>query len=519
MASAVMVTAGIVLTITAVTLAVFTVLGIWYTRGRVGSVDDLLTARGTAGAGVTGATLIASGMGAWILFSPAEAGAAFGGISSVLGYALGSALPMLAFLLLAPRIRELLPRGQSITGYAGARYGATMHAYVLVVSVFYMFIFLAAEMTGIAGALALVAGVPAWQTAALVGGFVLLYTGYGGLLASLFTDTIQTLLILPLIVIGFAGAVLALGGPGAVHAGVLEASPASLDPGFGPGLQFGVFVMVAILGAEMLNQAWWQRIYAAKDTHVLRRGFTMAAVAIVPMILLAGLFGLAATGLGLVQAPADASISFFLVLDHAFPTWVTLGVVLLAVLLVMSTADTLFSAISSLVTTDAAQLTGTRSDALLQTIARVTTAIVALGAVVIGAQGWSVLTLFLVADLLAAATFIPLLAGLYSRRLGGGSALTACLAGLAGGLVYFPTLRAPLEAIPGVAGLLPAPSFLYAFLVAAGLSGSLAWLLSRIRSADVDLGGLQASLDARSGRPGPPAQPTDAAATELGGEA
>jgi len=72
-----------------------------------------------------------------------------------------------------------------------------MYVFVLVVSLFYMFIFLSAELTGITSALQLIAGVPRWQTATLIGGFVLVYTGYGGLRASIFTDTLQTLLILP----------------------------------------------------------------------------------------------------------------------------------------------------------------------------------------------------------------------------------------------------------------------------------------------------------------------------------
>jgi len=64
---------------TVATLAVFTAAGLLYARGRVGSIEDLLTARNSTGTAMTTATLIASTMGAWILFSPAEAGAAFGG--------------------------------------------------------------------------------------------------------------------------------------------------------------------------------------------------------------------------------------------------------------------------------------------------------------------------------------------------------------------------------------------------------------------------------------------------------
>lgn len=482
-----MVSQQVALAVTVATLAAFTGLGIWYARGRVGSVEDYISARNTAKGGMTAATLIASGMGAWILFSPAEAGAAFGGLSAILGYAVGSALPMIAFIWLGPRIRQLIPEGHTLTEYVHARYGAAMHAYVLFISASYMFVFLAAEMTGIAGALSLVAGIPAWQTATLVGLFVLAYTGYGGLMASLFTDTVQTLILLPLMGIGLAGALIALGGPGEIHANVLASSPSSLDPSFWPGLQFGIFVVIAVLGAEMLNQAWWQRIYAAQDEHVLRRGFAVAAVAIVPMILLAGLFGLAADGLGLVGGAGEASISFFLVLQEAFPAWVVLAIVLLAILLVMSTADTLFNAISSLVTADLPYLIDAPSDRTLQGGARLATVIAALGAIFIGSQGYSVLTLFLLADLLAAATFLPMLMGLYFRRLGQGGALVGAGAGLVTGLVFFPTTRTWLEVLPGLSALLPEASFLWAFVGAAGVSGGLCLLLTGLTRERFDL--------------------------------
>ncbi len=504
-----MVTTATVLAITVATLAIFTGLGLWYTRGKISSVEDFITARNTTGAGMTAATLIASSMGAWILFSPAEAGAAFGGIAAVLGYGIGSAVPMLAFIWLGPRIRALIPEGHTLTEYVRTRFGAGFHTYVLAISVTYMFVFLAAEMSGIAGALGLVAGVPTWVTALLIGGFVLVYTIYGGLLASLFTDTIQTLLILPLLAVGFAGAIWALGGVGQVHADVLARAPETLDLGFVPGLTFGAFVIIAILGAEMLNQAWWQRIYAAKDEATLRRGFAMAAMAILPMILLAGLFGLAANGLGLVGEAGSASISFFLVLQEAFPAWVTLGVVLLAILLVMSTADTLFNAISSLVTADLPTLVAGATDQMLTRAARAVTLTVAAGAIFVGAQGYSVLQLFLIADLLAAATFLPMLHGLWSERANQAGALTGSLVGLVGGLVFFPTLRGAVSQVPWLGARLPEPSFLYAFLVAAVGSAVVAWLGARMARSRYDLGRLSREIGRldETGAPKPHAPP------------
>ena len=65
---------------------------------------------------------------------------------------------------------------------------------------FYMFIYLAAEITGMALIAHLVAGVPLWVTAVMVLAATLAYTTYGGLRASIFTDGVQAILMLPLLV-------------------------------------------------------------------------------------------------------------------------------------------------------------------------------------------------------------------------------------------------------------------------------------------------------------------------------
>ncbi|MFB6082608.1 MAG: hypothetical protein ABEJ67_07300 [Halanaeroarchaeum sp.] len=331
--------------------------------------------------GVTAASVVASSMGAWVLLSPAEAGAAYGGLPAVLGYALGSAVPLALFVPVAARVRAVMPGGCSLTQYVRARFGPAFHAFVLVVSVFYTFVFLAAGMTGVTLALALVAGVPAWVTAAVVGGVVLAYTTYGGLVASLVTDTAQALVVFPLLVVGFGGALWALGGTASVYRAAATHSPGLLSLANPAGVRFGVYVALAVLGANVLHQGLWQRVWAADSTRGVRRAFAASAV-VVPMVLLAGLFGVVAASRGLVGG--NAGVAFFRVVNAAFPDSLTLAVVALATLLVASTADTNVNAIASLVTTDVARLVAW-DDRTLTRVARALTAVVALGAVLVGA--------------------------------------------------------------------------------------------------------------------------------------
>ena len=487
---------GVALGLTVATLVGFTGLGLWYSRKTVRSVEDLVSARGSAGSGQLTATLVASVMGVWILLSAPEAGASFG-ITAVVGYAIGEALPMLAYAKVGPRLRELFARGHSLTEFAHARYGDAMYGFVLVVSALYMFVFLAAELTGIASALSLVAGVPQWQTAVLVGGFVLLYTGYGGLRASIFTDTIQVLLVLPLLVVAFAGAVIALGGSGPVYDGILAANPALLDPGFGAGLQFGLALAFAILGAELINQTWWQRIYAGADGDTVRRGFRRATVANGLIVFVAGLFGLIAVGQTTVitdvtSSAYNADVAFFLLLNSSFPEWVVLAVVLIALLLVMSSVDTLFNALSSLVTADLPRLLDDPEDRTLLVGARLLTVAVAVAAISVSLRARSVLRLFFFADLLGAAVAVPLVAGLYSRGLTGMGALASSLGGLIVGLAFFPDFRWVTTAVPAVGDLLPAadPLYLTSFGGAFLVSSACTLVAARLSSTRYDFDSL-----------------------------
>ncbi|MFB6201728.1 MAG: sodium:proline symporter [Halorhabdus sp.] len=485
-----MVTATVAFGLTVLTLLVFAGLGLWHARGTVESVEDLITARDSVGQGRMTATLVASVMGVWILLSAPEAGASFG-IAAVAGYAIGEAIPMVVYARVGPRIRRVIPEGHSLTEYAHARFGMAMYAFVVIVSALYMFVFLAAELTGIAGALSLVAGVPQWQTAVLVGGFVLLYTGYGGLKASVFTDTVQALVVLPLLVVTLGGAVVALGGTGAVYEGIVAADASLLNPTFWPGLQFGIALAFAITGAELINQTWWQRVYAGRDGETVERGFLIASLTNGLIVFLAALFGVVAAGHATVVTSGtgyNADVSFFLLLQAAFPEWLVLAVVLLALLLVMSSVDTLFNALSSLVTVDLGRLLDDPADRTLVFAARAFTVVVALAAMYVSVHAQSVLRLFFLADLLGAAVAFPLVYGLYSRRLTGLGALLASLAGLAFGLAYFPDLREYITAIPIVGPALPAADQLYltSFAGAFLLSTLLTLVAARLSDPTVD---------------------------------
>jgi sodium/pantothenate symporter len=412
----------------------FAAAGIAYSSRFIGSLEDYITARSSLGAAATAATLVASGMGAWILFSPAEA-ATWGGLPAIAGYALGAAAPLLVFIPLGRRLRRLMPEGHTLTEYVRHRYGRGMYLFTLLVISFYMFIFLAAELTGMALIASLVAGVPLWVTALIVMTATLAYTAYGGLKASIFTDTVQTVLILPLLAVLLAGGYLALGGAGPALAGLEERAPQLLDWSYLPGLEGALTLVIAILAANLFHQGYWQRVYATRSARSLRTGFLVAAAAVIPIVLALGLFGLAAVGLDRAETP---SVALFSVLLEALPPALVAVLVILGLALVMSSADSLLNGLASIVAVDLRRaMPGVRASSLLR-ISRWSTVALALPLLLIASQGYSVLYLFLLADLVCAAAAFPVFYGLYSERYTGRAAIWSTLAGLAAGGLLFP---------------------------------------------------------------------------------
>ena len=435
-----MIDSGVAIAIALVVAAAFVAAGVLSVRRYRLNIEEYLVARSSARAPVATATLVASVIGAWILFSPAEAGT-WAGIVALIGYGVGQAAPLAAFVILGPRMRRLMPDGHSLTEYVWHRFGPAMYVFALVVILFYMFIFLSAELTGFALAFNIVADTPLAVTAVIVGALTVAYTAYGGIRASIFTDRIQFAIILPLLLLAVVVAVVELGGFGAALDPVRADNPQLLALDHRPGLEFGLTLIVAILAANMFHQGFWQRVYTASDDRALRRGFAVAGAMVIPVIVIAGLLGIMAVGRGVVGD--DPSVALFSLVQDVMPTWAVVGVLLLALVLVMSSLDTLLNGIASAVTSDLAHFKPNFSGTILLRSSRSITVVLVVPAIVIASQGYSVLYLFLIADMVCAAAVFPVFWGLYSKHFGGAAALASSVVGLVAGTLFFPTPDPP----------------------------------------------------------------------------
>ena len=181
---------------------VFIIFGVVYSKKYQG-LENYLVANRSVGVFSLTTSLVASALGAWILFGPASA-ATWGGIGAVIGYALGTAFPLFILVFLGKKFRKLYPKGKTLIEVVRLRFGKKLFKLILFLTIFYMFIFLIAEVTAVSILVNYISGTTLWITALIVIASSLIYTLYGGLRASIFTDNIQFIVILILLIIAFS---------------------------------------------------------------------------------------------------------------------------------------------------------------------------------------------------------------------------------------------------------------------------------------------------------------------------
>ena len=162
------------LTLVIVISLMFVFLGLYNSKKHQG-LNNYLTANRNIGLFSLTTSLTASALGAWILFGPVSA-ATWGGIGAVIGYSLGTAFPMFFLIYLGKKIRKEFPKGSSLIEFMRKKFGKSLFKLILLMTIFYMFIFLCAEVTAIAILINYISGAKLWITALIVLLSTLTYT-------------------------------------------------------------------------------------------------------------------------------------------------------------------------------------------------------------------------------------------------------------------------------------------------------------------------------------------------------
>ena len=431
------------LTIVIITGLFFVALGYLNSKKTISTQDYIVGKRDENTLTLT-ASLTASALGAWILFGPASA-ATWGGIGAVIGYALGTAAPMLFLYNFGPKIRKEFPKGLALTEFIKKRFGDGILKLSLFLILFYLTIFLIAEVTAIASLLNLISKTPLWATSAITLIICLLYILRGGFKLSVITDKYQFIIVSVIILASFTLILESLDISGFEI--IKKNSPNLLDTKYLPNYTAGLTFFIAVAATNLFHQGNWQRVFAAKNNNKLKASLLYSSVIIFLIVFWMGYTGLISYSL---NQEVNPDLAFFDLLLKDKDLYIILGILILALSLTLSTIDTLINAISSLLILNGKQINKSLAGKELKK--KVNFIILLLSSIVflISSKGYSILYLFLLADLLCCAAVITIFYGFFKKKIEFKLARLSILLGLISGFLFFPSIDFQKSLLVGI---------------------------------------------------------------------
>ena len=411
---------------------IFTIIGLAYSKKYKG-INNYLTASRSIGIFSLTTSFIASALGAWILFGPASA-ATWGGIGAVIGYALGTAFPMIFLIFFGQKIRDEFPKGSTLIEFLRKRFKKSLYKIILLMTIFYMFVFLCAEVTAIALLINYISGTAFWITSLIILIATLTYTLYGGLRASIFTDVIQSIIILVLLLISFSY-LMSLSDSQFSLNFIRKNNPHLLSVSYIPNYTAGLTFFIAVAATNLFHQGNWQRVYAAKNKKVLKRSLLFSFIAIIPIVLFMGFSGLVAIS---VDPNVVPDLGFFSLLLKNQDVFLSIVIIVLGLSLTISTVDTLVNAISSLIIVDIKSVFNFANKTDYLKFSKYFVIFISIITFFIASKGFSVLYLFLLADLFCCAFVVTVFYSFYNKYLNEKIAYISIAIGLIGGFLLFP---------------------------------------------------------------------------------
>ena len=437
-------------------------LGLWIGR-HVRSTGDFFVAGRRLGPGLVFSTMLAANIGAGSTVSAASLGYSDGlsawwwigsaGLGSiVLGWWVG------------PKIRRLAAKHDlhTVGDFLERRYGASVRAAVATLLWGGALALLAAQLIGGAAILSVVAGIDRWVGCVIAGVVVTVYFTAGGLLTAVWINVVQLVVLLGGFVVVVPLALAGVGGWDSVVAATQDYE-AYWNPWQGG--SSGWFYLVMLGPAFIVSPGLLQKIYGARDDRAVRVGVMAMGVALLVFAAVPPLLGMMLRAVTPDLTNPDLALPTLFV--QVLPPVV--GAVGLAALFSaeVSSADAILFMLSTSLSqdlyrrfarpraTDAEVLRAARVSAIAGGVLATALAIVADTIVSALSFFYTVMTVSL---------FVPVIGGLYTRRLHAPEALASIVTGVSVGVaVQVATGGA------GVGGFTPSMLGLAAAALAAGV--------------------------------------------------
>jgi len=420
------------LTFVIVISLIFVFLGLYNSKKYQG-INNYLTANRNIGLFSLTTSLTASALGAWILFGPASA-ATWGGIGAIIGYSLGTAFPMFFLIYLGKKIRKEFPKGSSLIEFMRKKFGKSLFKLILLMTIFYMFIFLCAEVTAVAVLINYISGTELWITALIVLVSTLVYTLYGGLRASIFTDNIQMVVIGILLLISLIY-INSFTGSEFSFEFINKKNPQLLSSSYIPSYTAGLTFFIAVAATNLFHQGNWQRVYAAKNFETLRKSLIISFFIVIPIVFYMGFTGMVAFSIDPTIRP---DLGFFTLLLKEQTELLSLFVIALGLALTISTVDTLVNVISCLIVVDGKATFNFNKKTNYLNFSKYIILFLSLICFIVASKGFDILYLFLLADLFCCAFVLTVFYSFYNKNINEKTAYISIIIGLIGGFLMFP---------------------------------------------------------------------------------
>ena len=235
---------------------------------------------------------------------------------------------------------------------------------------------------------------------------------------------------------------------------IKEKNPHLLSGSYIPNYTAGLTFFIAVAATNLFHQGNWQRVYAAKNNEILTKSLIFAFIVIIPIVLFMGFSGLVAIS---VDSKVIPDLGFFSLLLRNQSEFLSLIIIVLGLSLTISTVDTLVNAISSLIVVDGKATFNFSNKTNYLKLSKYCIIAISIVVFMIASKGFSVLYLFLLADLFCCAFVMTVFYSFYNKKLDEKTAYISIIIGLVGGFLLFPTPDFSKSLLVGM--ILPAELF------------------------------------------------------------
>ncbi|MDC1130934.1 sodium:solute symporter [Pelagibacteraceae bacterium] len=309
-------------------------------------------------------------------------------------------------------------------------YGALGYYIFPILSVFFGIIFLKEKYNRNQ----VISQVPLWITAGVTLIICLLYILRGGFALSIITDKYQFAFIVFIIL---ASLLIILSDIDLSSFEIIKKnSPNLIDKNYLPNYTAGLTFFIAVAATNLFHQGNWQRVFSARNNSTLKSSLIYSSIIIFFIVFWMGYSGLLSYSLNPKVIP---DLAFFDLILSEKNSLIIIGILILAMSLTLSTIDTLINAISSLIIVNGNQINKNLSGKKVKDQANIIILLLCVLVFLLASKGYSILYLFLLADLLCCAAVITIFYGFFNKKINSKLAAYSIICGLLSGLLFFPS--------------------------------------------------------------------------------